>query len=178
MEKDSIVTLNGRRFALTQEAMYNGNKYFIAVEVDPKTNQMLEKYGVLKEVMVNGVACLDIVRNKNEKVEATKALIKDFEVDLAEDKNNIPVGQFVKLNGKEYILLDYIPYENNMYMVFLTSSKPLDMIIAKRTINNNEEMSLEDVTTTDDGIAVLRLFTMIHNGDVDWDKMFEESKNN
>lgn len=53
-------------------------------------------------------------------------------------------GEILTLNQQEYIVIDVVNYLNQQYAYLISNFKPLDVIIAKVTIDN-DNLSLEEV---------------------------------
>ncbi len=161
MEANVVVELGGNRYLLTQKTTYNRTDYFVAVSVDKK-NEITDKYGIFKEVKQGNKTLLSLVENYDELNAVYKKLADELMQELKEDKDYLPVGKCVEWDGKEYVLLDYITLELNVYMVFATTSKPFGLLVARRTVDAKDKVQLEDVTASELGLRVIEEFSELH----------------
>ncbi len=163
MDANTIIELNGLDYIITQKVVYNKTNYYMVAEL--KDQKVQNTFGLLRERVQNGKVLLDSVEEKNEQLAVYKLLIKDLckDIEKVDLKNFIQLGEIVTINKREYALLDYIPMAKKIYMVFMTISKPVDIVIARRDVDASGKMRIVDVTALDEGIKVLRLFSLIHS---------------
>ena len=161
MEINTIITINKNNYLLTQKVNYNNTEYFMAIAVDEK-DQLLHKYGIFKEVEKDSKKLVDLVRDPKEKKAVYELLAKDFNTEVLKDKDLMPVGQLVSMKNRQFVLLDYIPYNESIYMVFITIEKPCDIVVCLRGMDKQGKIHLYDVTAEDIGIEILQLFAKIH----------------
>ena len=163
MDVNTVVTLDGKDYLLTQKTQYNGYNYYMAGRIEG--NKMLNTYGVFKETNVNGKTILSSVDEENELTAVYALLTRDLLEETEKLENRIAIGSFVDLDGKEYIVLDYIPYEENQYMILVTSTKPIDVLVSKLIKKPDNTLDYEDVSELPVAKEVLKAFSVLHAND-------------
>ena len=88
---------------------------------------------------------------------------KDFVEEVDKDVKFLKVGQVVEMNGRDYTVVDFIPMYDNLYAIFVTLQKPLDIMVCRRSVNNKGEEEFVNVTTLDEGVAVLQIHSALHS---------------
>lgn len=161
MEINTIVEVNKNNYLLTQKVEYNNTNYFMAVAVNENA-EMLDKYGIFKEIQQEDKILVDIIRDADEKKAVYELLVKDFNSNFLKDNNSMAIGQIVAMKNRNFALLDYIPFEGMIFVVFVSVEKPVDIVVCLRGIDEQGNQHLYDVTTEDIGVEVLRIFASIH----------------
>ena len=161
MEINTIVEVNKNNYLLTQKVEYNNTNYFMAVAVNENA-EMLDKYGIFKEIQQEDKILVDIIRDADEKKAVYELLVKDFNSNFLKDNNSMAIGQIVVMKNRNFALLDYIPFEGMIFVVFVSVEKPVDIVVCLRGIDEQGNQHLYDVTTEDVGVEVLRIFASIH----------------
>ncbi len=167
MEANDLIEINGKHYLLTQKANYKGANYFVAVEI--VDGKMIHKYGTFREdIAKDGTVYMNLVEDPNILTEVYKLFIEDLYKDIENDPNYLEPGRIVTMgDDRDYVLLDYIPYLQDIYSVFITIDAPINMIVAKRNANNK----LVDMSDTQEGVDVLRIYGLVHSGAVDINKL-------
>lgn len=163
MDSNTVVTLQGKDYLLTQKVFYNGHNYFMAGEIEG--SKMLNTYGVLKESVVNGQTILSSVEDEKELAQVYAMLTSDLLDETEKLEKRIPAGAYVDVDGREYIVMDYIPYDGRQYMVLMTSGKPVDVMVSMLDVMPNGDVSYSDVSTLPVAKEVLKAFSIIHAND-------------
>lgn len=161
MEINTIVEVNKNNYLLTQKVEYNNTNYFMAVAVNENA-KMLDKYGIFKEIQQEDKILVDIIRDADEKKAVYELLVKDFNSNFLKDNNSMAIGQIVVMKNRNFALLDYIPFEGMIFIVFVSVEKPVDIVVCLRGVDEQGNQHLYDVTTEDIGVEVLRIFASIH----------------
>lgn len=161
MEINTIVEVNKNNYLLTQKVEYNNTNYFMAVAVNENA-KMLDKYGIFKEIQQEDKILVDIIRDADEKKAVYELLVKDFNSNFLKDNKSMAIGQIVVMKNRNFALLDYIPFEGMIFVVFVSVEKPVDIVVCLRGVDEQGNQHLYDVTTEDIGIEVLRIFASIH----------------
>lgn len=161
MEINTIVEVNKNNYLLTQKVEYNNTNYFMAVAVNENA-KMLDKYGIFKEIQQEDKILVDIIRDADEKKAVYELLVKDFNSNFLKENNSMAIGQIVVMKNRNFALLDYIPFEGMIFVVFVSVEKPVDIVVCLRGVDEQGNQHLYDVTTEDIGIEVLRIFASIH----------------
>lgn len=161
MEINTIIEVNKNNYLLTQKVEYNNTNYFMAVAVNENA-EMLDKYGIFKEIQQEDKILVDIIRDADEKKAVYELLVKDFNSNFLKDNNSMAIGQIVVMKNRNFALLDYIPFEGMIFVVFVSVEKPVDIVVCLRGIDEQGNQHLYDVTTEDVGVEVLRIFASIH----------------
>ena len=167
MDINSMITLkDGQNYLLTQKTEYNGAKYFLAVGCNDK-GILQKKYGVIREVIENGKTFAEFVQDSEK--ETKRAVLELFAIDFAKeverDAKFLQVGQIVGMNGRDFALLDFIPMYGNLYGIFMTITKPLEIKVCKRGVTAKGEEQFFDVTNRDEGVLALQIHSLIHSTD-------------
>lgn len=161
MEINTIVEVNKNNYLLTQKVEYNNTNYFMAVAVNENA-KMLDKYGIFKEIQQEDKILVDIIRDADEKKAVYELLVKDFNSNFLKDNKSMAIGQIVVMKNRNFALLDYIPFEGMIFVVFVSVEKPVDIVVCLRGVDEQGNQHLYDVTTEDIGVEVLRIFASIH----------------
>ena len=161
MEANTIIKLNGKNYLLTQQAIVNGSNYYMACEVDDG-NIIKQKYGIFRErINEKGETLFSLVQDEKEKIAVYKLFIEDVIREMETDPNFLSVGSIVNMKRRQFALIDYIPYEAELFAIFTTLDKPLDIVVARRDVDKDGKVHYIDVTTSDDGVAVIQIHAQI-----------------
>jgi len=161
MEANVTLELGGNKYLLTQKTIYNNTAYFVAVTLD-KNNNITEKYGILKEIINGDKVLLDLVDNHDELNLVYKQFAEEMITTLKQDKDYLPVGSLVDIENKRFVLMDYVIYDMEVFVVYATIKEPFEMKVIRRVRNDKDELLLEDVTVSKLGLNVIKEFSELH----------------
>ena len=123
---------------------------------------MTDEMGFVKKVIQEGKETYLPVTDKKV-VDNLLGIYANIFLDMI--KESLPKeGSFLKVNGREFLILQYISYEDDAYMVMISSDKPTTFKVGKIVIKDSiENYQLVDVTSDNDGVAVLKMFVDTNN---------------
>ena len=170
MTENYIINLNGLRYLLIDDVVYNGYSYYSAIGVNEKGQVRNNVRGILKKIVSNNKEYYDFIRNGDEYITVTK-MLADKLTKLA-IQPLYEVGTVVGMSdGKDWIILNYIPYSNNMYAILMTASEPLEIMVARIEFENNRtEFSFVDVSGTENAKKVILIHQLVYMNEVYYDE--------
>ena len=160
MEKDTIIEFGNSKYLLLDGVKYNGYEYFTAesLKFDGSSKGI---YGILKFQTVGDNISIDTIRDPQEMVEVVELIVNNTIRDCK--KLFFETGSIVEIKDKKFVVLDYIPYHSNVYVVLITHSSPAELMIAKVIKEKqNNEMSIIDVSGTAEALAILQIHASIY----------------
>ena len=161
MEKDTIIEFGSHKYLLLDGVKHNGYEYFTAesLNLDGSSKGI---YGILKIHYVGDQVSIDTIRDQKEMIEVVDLMIDQTIKDVK--KLFFETGSVVEVADQKWVVMDYIPYKENVFVILLTAEKPAELLIAKVVSDiRNNEMKIIDVSGTEEAIAVLKIHSAIYN---------------
>ncbi|MBQ4558202.1 MAG: hypothetical protein IJA61_02355 [Clostridia bacterium] len=170
MEVNELIRVEGKKIILLERVVYNRHYYYIAAELNEE-NAFANKYAILKELRSDGKRYLEKIKDQAEFKAVYDILEKEYDTLTQELETFMKVGTVVEILDREYILLDYIAYADDIYMVFSTTIKPLDIRVARLEYDENDERKYVDVTESDITMNILKIHAITHTDKPKFDTM-------
>ncbi len=156
-----ITSVTGDKYLITEPVKYKGNIYYQAAKLD-ETNNFVGEYAALRQTVEGGKEFYEIVEDKQlcrdlMGIFAAMYMQKSTE-GLPEEGTVMPIGD------KEFILMQYIAYNNNAYMILLSVSKPVEVKVCRLiSVDVVGDIELRDVSSHDEGILALRIYADLNS---------------
>ena len=163
MDINSIIEVDGADYLITQKVIYNKSNYYMLAGLNG--DKINNTFGVVREYNKNGKTVVTTKLDKDEQLQVYKLLIQDLnsEIEKIDTSEFIAVGTPVDIEGEEFYLMDYIPMAGKIFMVCSTLEQPFKVVIVRRDKDKSGKIEFVDVTRTQQGLDVLRIYSMLNS---------------
>ena len=158
MENNYEFEYNGKCYLVVDFFEKNNVTYYSCVELT-KTKMPTTNYGVFKKYIKDNKEFLDIVRDNDE----LGSVLEEFGKKVARSmEESMPkLGSVVEYDDRDFVILQYVPYSNNMYTVLMTPDEPYEVMVCNVRDCDDSEITLENVSHTETANIVLQIYKII-----------------
>ncbi len=160
MEKNLVIGLNKVKYLVVDTIDSNNVTYYSTVILD-KLGKATTTYAVLKKYLEDNKEVIIVVNDDRELADVLNAFAEKAIADMT---NALPkVGSIIGVADRDFVILAYVPYLNDMYVVLMTKDEPYEAMIARIEGDITDgEFSIKNMSDTEEGNVVLQIYRLIH----------------
>ena len=161
MEKNLVITINGIKYLVVDTIISNQVTYYSTVVLN-SIGKPTTTYGILKKWVDKAGEVVQVVNDDNE---LSDVLNEFAEKALKEISGILPdLGTILDFDDREFAIMAYIPYINDIYTILISRDEPHDIMIA-RIIGDIEDntISLESVSGTEIANIIMEIYKLTYN---------------
>ncbi len=160
MEKNFVLNVADKKYLVVDMIENNGITYYSCVEM--VGDELSSNYSLFKRLFEDGEDTLTLIDDEHELASVLEILSHN----VLEDYSKIlpQAGTVLELRDREFVILAYIPYQNDLYVVLMTEDEPYEAMIGKIVDDvEGDTMSIQNASDTDEANVVMQIYRAVYS---------------